>query len=65
MTRKRLEALLAEQRPDLAIDEINGNKGWYRVSAGPAASFRSGYQTWKDIAMELELIPVEDHEQDA
>ena len=56
MTRKALENWLKTNRPDLAISEVNGNKGYYKRSVGPAHRFHTCGPTWKHVAMELGAI---------
>lgn len=56
ITRTWLEQWLAANRPDLGLYEHNGHKGFYRLDAGPAASFQTCGPTWRDVAAVLEAV---------
>lgn len=61
ITRAKLAAWVAENKPELGIDDQNGTKGFYRLNEGQAWSFRGQGETWRDVAAALGAIEVEDN----
>lgn len=51
-TRNALTLWLQRNRPELALYERHGARGFYRRDAGPAASLASA-KTWAEIAARL------------
>lgn len=45
---------LAENRPNLRTEEINGKKGVYDTQAGQASSFEVRGKTWADVLRSFE-----------
>lgn len=62
VTEKKLNTWIEANRPDLAITEVNGTKGFYRQDAGPAASFKGCGETWRDVAARLEAVEIPDEQ---
>lgn len=60
ITKAALEAWIAANRPELALYNNDGTKGFYRKDAGPAASFRGIGKTWRNVAEQLGMIEVSD-----
>ena len=60
VTRAKLAAWVAENRPELGIDNVNGTKGFYNANQGQAWSFRGQGETWRDVAAALGAIEVKD-----
>jgi len=60
ITESWLQQWIDTNRPDLGLFEVNGIKGFYRLDAGPAHSFRGVGKTWKQVAAELEAIQLPD-----
>lgn len=60
ITRHWLQSWIDANRPDLALFESNGIKGFYRLDAGPANSFTGIGRTWRQVAAHLEAIKVAD-----
>lgn len=60
VTEAKLEAWINKYRPDLAIRDEQGVKGFYRVNIGPAHSFQSCGPTWRDVAARLGAVDVSD-----
>ena len=50
MKKQQLQNWISENRPDLGLHEVKefGKKGYYRLDAGPAASFK-GFDSWQDV----------------
>lgn len=62
ITQSWLQSWIDTNRPDLGLYETNGVKGFYKLDAGPAHSFRGVGKTWRQVAAELEAIVVQDAE---
>lgn len=60
ITQTWLQSWIDSNRPDLGIMEVNGVKGYYKLDAGPAFSFRGIGQSWRQVAAELEAIQLPD-----
>lgn len=60
ITEAALRAWVEANRPDLAIREEAGVKGFYRRSAGPAQDFQSCGRSWRDVAATLGAVEVRD-----
>ncbi len=60
ITRTWLAAWIDTNRPDLGLHETSDTKGFYKLDAGPAHSFRGCGKTWKQVAAELEAIQLPD-----
>lgn len=63
ITRTSLATWIEANRPDLAITEVNGTKGFYRQDVGPASSFVGCGDTWRDVAARLEAIEIQGDEE--
>jgi hypothetical protein len=62
VTHAKLTAWIEENRPDLAIDDVNGTKGFYNRNQGQAWSFQGQGETWRDVAAALGAIDVQDRD---
>jgi len=60
ITQSWLQQWVAANRGDVGLLETNGIKGFYRLDAGPAHSFRGIGTTWRQVAAHLEAIEVAD-----
>lgn len=62
ITREKLADWVEANKPELAIDEQNGTKGFYNRNLGQAWSFRGQGESWRDVAAALGAIEVPDAE---
>ena len=56
VTEKKLDAWLAQNRPELASYDDRGTKGFYRKDAGPAHGFQACGSSWRDVAARLGAV---------
>lgn len=57
VTLNKLNAWIAEYRPEIALYDNAGMKGFYRVDSGPTMSSQQQGESWRDVAAALGALP--------